>query len=40
MNKKLMGILIPVLGGIAIVGSGFSAWYFGCSGLRSSGHQW
>ncbi len=29
MNKKLMGILIPVLGGIAIVGSGFSAWYFG-----------
>ncbi len=29
MNKKLMGVLIPVLGGLAIVGSGFSAWYFG-----------
>ncbi len=29
MNKKLIGLLVPVLGGIAIVGSGFSAWHFG-----------
>lgn len=29
MNKKLLSLLVPVLGGMAIVGSGFSAWHFG-----------
>ncbi len=29
MNKKLIGLLVPTLAGVAIVGSGFSAWYFG-----------
>lgn len=28
MNRKLYALLLPVIGGAVIVGSGFSAWYF------------
>lgn len=28
MNRKLFALLLPVIGGAVIVGSGFSAWYF------------
>lgn len=29
MNKKLLSLIVPVFGFMAIIGSGFSAWHFG-----------
>lgn len=28
MKRKLLGIILPVLAGVAVVGTGFSTWYF------------
>lgn len=28
MKKRLLGIVLPVLAGVAVIGTGFSTWYF------------
>ena len=28
MRNKMLGILLPVLAGVAVIGTGFSTWYF------------
>lgn len=36
MNRKLYALLLPVIGGAVIVGSGFSAWYFNTTSISNS----
>ncbi|MGM9857779.1 MAG: hypothetical protein ACI311_00775 [Bacilli bacterium] len=36
MKRKLLGLMIPVLGFALIAGTGFSAWYFSESGSSAS----
>ena len=36
MNRKLFSLVLPVIGGAVIVGSGFSAWYFNTTSISNS----
>lgn len=38
MRNKMLGILLPVLAGVAVIGTGFSTWYF-VTGADTTGDQ-
>lgn len=38
MRNKMLGILLPVLAGVAVIGTGFSTWYF-VTGADHTGNQ-
>ena len=38
MRNKMLGILLPVLAGVAVIGTGFSTWYF-VTGADHTGDQ-
>lgn len=38
MRNKMLGILLPVLAGVAVIGTGFSTWYF-VTGADTTGNQ-
>ena len=40
MNRKLFSLVLPVIGGAVIVGSGFSAWYFNTTSISNSLGKW
>lgn len=35
MRNKMLGILLPVLAGVAVIGTGFSTWYFVTGGIQT-----
>ena len=39
MRNKMLGILLPVLAGVAVIGTGFSTWYFVVTGADTTGDQ-
>ena len=37
MKRKFLAVFLPIIGTVAVVGSGFSAWYFGQGGTTQDG---
>lgn len=37
MKRKFLAVFLPIIGTVAVIGSGFSAWYFGQGGTTQDG---